>query len=465
MRIATSTIYEQQTLAIDNQAYQYSQIGQELSSGKQLNAPSDDPEQIAQDLSLRTAISAGKQQGTNVTNAIAELTSTDSALSSLTSVIQSARQLAIEGASQSLSASQRSDIAKQADQLLQQAIAIGNTQYGGTYIFGGSANPAMAPVQSQGSPISQVTFAGNEQVQGQLVYNGQSFALSTTFQAAFNYNASDGSPSVFGMLINLRNTLQNSTAVDQSAGAINQAGSVIYGPQTAGVGPAPTTLAAATFATTPSADNATPPSYSLQISSDINGQQVTKTLTFDGTAPIDDGTPSSVVGAINALTAQTGITAAFDAATQRFSLTGLGSFSVTDVPTPAGATTIPAGTAVTTAATTSANLTKVLGLTSQADFVQNLSTQLGDIDHVLNTTLDARAVVGARMQTLTSISHQLQSEVTDNTNSESSIEDVDVAAATTKFSQTQTALQAAYSTTTRLESMTLMNYLSSATGA
>jgi flagellar hook-associated protein 3 FlgL len=158
------------------------------------------------------------------------------------------------------------------------------------------------------------------------------------------------------------------------------------------------------------------------------------------------------------------VTAKFDPAAQRFSLTGSSTFSVIDVATPAGATTIPAGTAVTASATTTANLTKVLGLSSQADFVQNLTTQLGDIDHVLNTTLDARAVVGARMQTLGSLSDQLQSDVTDNTNSESSIEDTDVASATTSFSQTQVALQAAYTATTRLESMTLMNYLSS-TGA
>jgi len=36
---------------------------------------------------------------------------------------------------------------------------------------------------------------------------------------------------------------------------------------------------------------------------------------------------------------------------------------------------------------------------------------------------------------------------------------VDVAAAVSKFSQTQTALQAAYSTTNKLESKTLFDYL------
>jgi flagellar hook-associated protein 3 FlgL len=153
-----------------------------------------------------------------------------------------------------------------------------------------------------------------------------------------------------------------------------------------------------------------------------------------------------VVAQINAATATTGVTASFDAKAQRIVLSGTGSFTVADVPS-AGATN-------------SGNLTKVLGLASQADMVQNVSTQLGDIDRVLNGVLGARAVIGARIQSLGSIADQLQTAATDNTSVKSGIEDVDVAAAATKLSAQQTALQAAYSTTTRLESKTLFDYLS-----
>jgi flagellar hook-associated protein 3 FlgL len=73
--------------------------------------------------------------------------------------------------------------------------------------------------------------------------------------------------------------------------------------------------------------------------------------------------------------------------------------------------------------------------------------------------LSARSVVGARIQALGTIQNQLQTNVTDNKSTESSIEDINVAAAVTKVSQTQTALQAAYSTTTKLESKTLFDYL------
>src|ERR1700681_708359 len=140
MRIATSTLYAQQTAAIDDQQALYASIGQQLSSGKQLTAPSDDPARIAQDLSLHTTIDETNQQSTNVQNAVSELTTTDSALSSLTSVLQSARQLAIQGSTGSLTVEQRKALGSQIDQLLQQAIAVGNTAYAGRYVFAGSAN-------------------------------------------------------------------------------------------------------------------------------------------------------------------------------------------------------------------------------------------------------------------------------------------------------------------------------------
>ena len=444
MRIATSTIYAQQTAAIDDQTALYAQIGQQLSSGKQLSAPSDDPGQIAQDLLLHTSIDTTNQQSTNVQNATSELTTTDGALSSLTSVMQSARTLAIQGASDTLTAQQRVSLGNQVDQLLQQAIAIGNSSYAGKYIFAGTSVSATPPVLQQGSPTSAITFSGNEQVQGQLVYNNESFSLSTTFQSAFNYQAADGSPDVFQTLITLRNTLTGGIATDRSAQAVNAAGQVIYGPQGVATSPAPTTLATpGAFAVTPVPDSSG--NFTFTINGSVNNVQSVQTITIPPATAIDDGTPASLVGRINAVSAQTGVTATFDTATQKLVLSGTGSFYVSDAPSPG--------------ATNAGNLTSVFGLAGQSDFVQNISTQLGDIDHALNTLLQSRSVIGARIQTLGSIQNQLQTGVTDNKKVESGIEDVDVAAATSKFSQTQTALQAAYSTTTRLEAKTLFDYL------
>lgn len=445
MRIATSTLYEQQTAAIDNQQFTYAGVGNQLSTGKQFNVPSDDPTRVAEDLGVRTRLATDAQQANNVQAAVAELTTTDSALANVTSLLQSARTLGVQGATDELTPQQRQAVANQIDQLLQQSVAVANTDYGGKFIFAGSAPQSTAPVRTQGTPISAVTFTGNLETQGQLLYNNQEFALSTTIQQSFNYAATDGSPDVFSVLKTLRDTLAKGTVVDQSAHAVNQTGQLIYGANPAPA-PAATTLGAAPFATPLQADSAG--TYSISINNaDATGTQHVQTYTFAATSAVDGAGPGSVVGSINANTATTGITARFDAKAQKLVLTnaGGGAFFVTDVASPG--------------ATNASNFTQAFALQGQADLPQTVSTQLGDVDHVLDVVLNARAVVGARINALTAIGNQVNTDIVDNTKVQSGIEDVDVGKAAAQFSQAQTALQAAYATTTKLESKTLFDYI------
>jgi len=461
MRIATSSIYDNQTTSIDNLETEYQTLGNQLSSGISFSAPSDDPTAVGEDLSLRTTLAAEAQQTSDITSASNQLTSTDSALASLTSVLQSARSLAVQAASGTNSAAQLADMGTQATQYLQQAISIANTQYNGTYIFAGSANPTVAPVTAIGNPINGVSVAGNTEAEGQLLENGQTVTTSTSLQQAFNVDSADGSPSVFQALINLAQTLNNGTVYDESGTAINIPGQVIQG---AGA-TTPSTLGDAPLATALTADNSTPTAaqtaagvtgqYSIEINSKTSaGVQSVETYSFTNLTAIDNGTANSVVGEINAKTATTGISASFDARTQRLTISAAdgGSFYVTDVPTPSP----PAATA----ATTTGNFVEAFGLQGQADIANTLSTQLTDIDTALNQTLSSRTTVGATINTLSAVNSQVTTESTDNTAVKSGLEDVNVAAATSQFTEIETALQAAFETTTRLEGKTLFDYIS-----
>jgi flagellin-like hook-associated protein FlgL len=294
-----------------------------------------------------------------------------------------------------------------------------------------------------------VTFNGNFESQSVTV-NNQQVPISTSLQAAFNVDSADGSPSVFQTLINLADTLANGTVVDQSATAINTPGQTIQGAGAA----APSTLANAPFAVPIVADSTGNVSISIN-NAGPNGTQHVQTYTFAVSPPaappataIDDGTAASIVGQINANAGVTGLSATFDAKTQRLILTNAsgGSFSVTDVPSPG--------------ATNTGNFTSVFGLTGQADVESTISTQIGDIQNALNVTLNARAVLGSQLNTLSSLGSQNSTNVVDTTQQESQIEDVDVAKATSQFTQTQTALDAAFATTTRLEGKTLFDFLS-----
>jgi len=133
-------------------------------------------------------------------------------------------------------------------------------------------------------------------------------------------------------------------------------------------------------------------------------------------------------------------------------------FLISDVPTPLVGASANVPVAVTTAATTKSTFLEAFQIPSQVSVTSNLSTQIGDIDAVINQcSLLGR--IGQQIQNLAGTTSQLQVLSNDNVTTQSTIADTNVAQATSQFTLTQTALQAAYATTSRLEGKTLIDYL------
>ena len=443
MRISTSQVFEQQTFQIDNLNAQQVNFANELSTGKSVNLPSDDPTQIAQDIAFRADITVQTQVGSNLSNAAQQLNSTDTALSNVTNALQSARSLAIEAANNAITPAQQKNIAAQIQQLLQETVGFANTQYAGQYVFAGTAAPTTIPVQLNSAPITTgsgydgvIRFTGNNATQSQALPNGTTAATSVSLRQAFNFGSSDGSPDVFQVLQNLYSTLQGSQVVDQSASQINVPGQSV----SSVTAPTPTTvpqLEAAGLLQTPLvADSSGNIAITISSAASPNGTTITFT-------PAD--TIATIVAKINAQTGATGVAATFNAQTQKLALTGPGPYTVADVPS-AGATT-------------SANFTSAFNLQTGATLVSDLSTQLGDIDHVTGVLLSARAQLGASIQQVQALTAVTNTTIVSDTAVQSGIEDTDIAKVTTQFTQTQTALQAAYGTTSKLEQKSLFDYI------
>lgn len=429
MRISTSDIYLSQTNSMLNDQATITNLASELSSGLSLNKPSDDPLEIGQALALNNGIAQENTDGTISLIASNQLSTTDGALSQLTDILQQANTLAVEGSSDLVSPSDLKNMGDQVNQLLGEAIGIANTQYAGKYIFGGTSVTEQGPVIAVGNPPTGVQLTGNNQVITQDFSNGQTLQLSTSLQQAFNTGAADGSPSVFQALINLRDALQGDSIAALSANAINKPGTVIG---------TTTQLNSGAFSTPLTPDNS--PSgggYSIK----LNGPSGSATLMF---APTD--TISTIITQINA--ANTGVTASYDPVMEQMTLTSTtGTFNIADVPSPG--------------ATTSGNLVEALGLPTTGSSTTDISGKIGQLQNVLQVALAARSSIGVNIQALSEIQTQSSSSATLDTASLSTIEDTNIQQATTQFSLAQTALQAAYLTTAKLESTNLFNYVSS----
>lgn len=110
-----------------------------MSSGKEITKPSDDPFGTTRALSGRRDLEEIQQLQKNVDDALSWQGVTEVSLARITDVVQRARELLVQGASDSNSGPQREAIAKEIDQLVETAKTEANGSYGGRYIFAGTA--------------------------------------------------------------------------------------------------------------------------------------------------------------------------------------------------------------------------------------------------------------------------------------------------------------------------------------
>lgn len=111
----------------------------QYSTGKKVDSPADDPVGVGIALGIRNDIDAVNAWRGNIHDSLEWMNTTESALSDMTDVIHTARELAVKGANGVLNASSRGAIADQIDQLLEQAAQVGNSQLGGRYLFNGTS--------------------------------------------------------------------------------------------------------------------------------------------------------------------------------------------------------------------------------------------------------------------------------------------------------------------------------------
>ncbi len=114
------------------------ELQQELSSGRRLSRPSDDPAATVASMQLRSARAADDQFQRNSDQARGRLTVADSALTSLSERVTTVRNLMIQSRNGSLSTDGRTALAAQVNAIRDEVINLYNSSYLDRPIFGGS---------------------------------------------------------------------------------------------------------------------------------------------------------------------------------------------------------------------------------------------------------------------------------------------------------------------------------------
>lgn len=140
----------------------YNELAQQASSGIRVNEISDDPVAVKQILSLNTQINQLSGYKTNMSTAQGELDVVDSTLASLTSLVEDASGYATQGANGTYNKDDLAAIKSQVDSILDNTVDLANTDYGGKYVFSGTATSTQtySVTYDSSGKISNVTYNG-----------------------------------------------------------------------------------------------------------------------------------------------------------------------------------------------------------------------------------------------------------------------------------------------------------------
>jgi flagellar hook-associated protein 3 FlgL len=222
MRIATA--YAQQ-IAIDGITERQSQLldtQNQLSSGRRVNSPSDDPSAAAEAERLRSREARLGSEQRAIEQARQMLGSADGALGDATDLLQSARESLLAAGNATTGPADRAKYAEQLRQVREQLLSVANRGDGaGGFVFGGQG-AVTAPIDSSGTVYTPV--AGMQTV-GQDMVNPVSLDGRENFTAI---RTATGTESIFAQLDAAIATLSDATAtVAVSTGAANTALSAV----------------------------------------------------------------------------------------------------------------------------------------------------------------------------------------------------------------------------------------------
>ena len=138
MRITNKMITNNMMYNINKNKNNLSVLDDQYSSGKKIQRPSQDPIIAARALKLRTNLSELNQYyEKNIPDAMSWMDITESALTNINTVLTKLNTSCVQGASDTLTVSDRSSIIENLEEFKQQIYQEGNTDYAGRYVFTG----------------------------------------------------------------------------------------------------------------------------------------------------------------------------------------------------------------------------------------------------------------------------------------------------------------------------------------
>src|SRR5882757_9716814 len=185
----------------------------EMSTGKRVNTPSDDPLAAAQMVANSDHTARTDQYLHNLDTLTGQLQSADSALSSVVTAITRAISLGVQGSTGTVSNANRQQIAQDLVGIQAQVLQLANTEVNGTFLFGGTETTT-PPFTLDSTSAAGVIYNGNDQTNRVQIADGLNVKTNMPGSQLFQGSTAN----IFGALQQLITSLQTgSTANAETA--------------------------------------------------------------------------------------------------------------------------------------------------------------------------------------------------------------------------------------------------------
>lgn len=410
MRVSTSQMHETSLAAMLDQQSQINKTQLQLSTGRRILTPADDPTGSAQVLDLSQQIKATDQYQKNADAAQARLALEEGTLTGAGDLLERVRTLAIQANNDTQTNETRVSVSMELRERLDELLGLANTRdANGEYLFSG--------FRSATEPFSRTSGGG-------FAYDGDQGQRYVQIGPANQVAIGDAGTDVF-VTRNGNGTFVTEAGAGNTGTGVIDTGSVV------------------------DATAYQPHEYTISFVSDSVGRKVY--LVYDETSGAYVQPPSGLPD--DATTFKSGEAIEFDGI--KVTITGAPAVGDTFTVKPSENQDL---------FTTVQNLIDALERPAtdpaeRAKLHNEVGRALSDLDQGIGSILETRAKVGARLSDV-----ETQKSVNDEAllqlqTVQSDLQDVDYAEAITRFNQQLVALQAAQQTYVKVQGLSLFSYL------
>lgn len=398
MRVSTNSVYELGVTSILRQQEGLIKTQQQVSTGRRILTPADDPVAAARALDVTQAESINTQYAENRNNAKASLGLAESVLQAVTNLIHDVRTVALNAGNPTLANNDRASLATELRGRFEELIGLANSTDGsGEYLFSG--------YQGRTKPFAQ-TAAGAQ-------YSGDQGQRLIQAAASRQIAVSDSGTDVFERIKNGNGVFATGASAANSGGGVISPGTVITPASLTGHNYQITFAAGATSYDVVDTTTGTTLSAANPY---ISGNSIS----FDGLQFELQGTPA-----------------------------GGDQFTVAPSTNRSLFKTLSDLIAVVAA--------PVSGQTGSAKLSNGLNTALLNLDRGLDNILGIRAAIGTRLQEVDTLQSAGEDLAVQHQQTLSQLQDVDFAKAISALNQQQVYLEAAQKSFVKVSSLSLFD--------